>query len=146
MLSLERLQERASFWRSTLNLEHWQLDVELTEDIPEGCLASCEPSEQADRARILVCADLEERTSQEPGYALDYALVHEMFHMLLRDIDVTVEDMIELLGPLAGEGYKARWTHVQESAINRLTQLTLALYGKSCYASCDEDVDSEPDS
>lgn len=129
MLTLEALDERARYWSHALNLDHWNFDMELVEEIPDapGALARIEPSAQADRAAIQIVEDVEERMDEEPGFATDFALVHEFLHAHMRDCDEAVMALFGDLGFLASSGHRHRWTHAEENFINRLAHAIVCL-------------------
>lgn len=129
LLTPGALEDRARYWSNILNLDHWNFDFEIVEEVPDApnALARIEPSAQADRAAIQIVADVEDRVDEEAGFALDFALVHEFLHAHMRDCDEAASAMLGDLGYLASMGHRSRWTHAEENLVNRLAHAIVCL-------------------
>lgn len=122
------ITKRGRYWAERLNLSHWDIDVVMADQLSKpDTVAECYPSDDYDSATILLHQHLEMMSDQEPEDALDYTLIHELLHCHLRGCDQTVEGMLGVLGPLAGNGHRLRWSHEEEGLIDRLAQAILVL-------------------
>lgn len=132
-LTLATLRDRVAYWQhhpalSSLGLGAWDLSVEwLPEDNddPESPIASAEPHHYYDEGELKFSrAEIDNCTALE----VDRAIVHELLHIFMRDLDEAAEEQISLYFPFpAASGWRARVKHEREGFVDRMARTIVAL-------------------
>lgn len=111
---LVKYQELVAAWQQRLGLERWKIDVKIAEE-PMEAFAECNPSSQYEFATITFSPSLDPTQ-------IDATVVHELLHILTKDIDQLVEDARAQLHPQASFQVEKRYDHALESFVDRLAQ------------------------
>lgn len=125
------LEDRGQYWQHRMRLDHWKIRFRWTdaEEFEETQGGEAKLSEDYDRATISVAYNLEDRmktwnVSHDP---VDYILVHELMHVMLRGTDGVMRALLSTLGYVAGDGHRSRWHFEEENLADRVTEIILNL-------------------
>jgi hypothetical protein len=112
-----QLERTVRVWQRRLGLDAWKIDVDFSDPASEGCVASTLRSNDYDTATITWDAGW---ASWEPLYA-NQTVVHELLHLLTRDVDLVVDDARDQLHPDASALVEKRYRHETEGLVDRLS-------------------------
>jgi hypothetical protein len=120
-MTLAALEKRVARLQTALNLDHWNLDVKIVEemDYSPGAAACVIRSTDYDLAEIRVAQATLDTHSE---FELDVALAHELLHIHFRDLDNVTELMTEIVPEGARVAYTAWLAHEQEGVVDRLAR------------------------
>lgn len=127
---------RIDFWRKELEplgLMHWRFALDIEDDPQTGkgvsAAASVLTEDFYDTAQIVVAADSipDGRTSTE---ALDRYIVHELLHIVMRDLDQAIESIKDHLAPPAASQWEDRMEHEEEGVVDRIARAIVAMHYK----------------
>lgn len=118
---LETLGKRLDYWQRVcwpLGIQHWRINLDIVEETHGGpnAAASVRPADSYDTA------DLEFRASyieEASDYEIDCTIVHELMHIVMRDIDATVESVETWMPHATHVDFNERYCHEQEGLIDR---------------------------
>ena len=118
------LEKRLRFWQRALKLDHWTIAFEVVDECSTGPEASAcvFRSNDYDTADVQVRADVADKS----GFELDITIVHELLHILFRDYDEAVNDILSRLHDADHPVSKARMAHENEGVIDRLARLLVS--------------------
>jgi hypothetical protein len=107
-------------WQRRLGLERWQIVVDWDEPTDEAeALAEIEAESPYDYARLRLSPDW----SHWDRRWLNLTLVHELCHLLVRELWPAVESVEEFVPVPAWRVFRARFEHVEEQLVDRLATL-----------------------
>jgi len=120
-----KIHESIEYWVETLGLQHWEFTVEVVSEFDDGvdAEASCAAHAYYDQATLRFNKRLK-------GSEIDYCVVHELVHALMRDYDEAADDALQYLGYNIGRGFALRVNATKENLVDRVTRILLEL-GKS---------------
>lgn len=110
-------------WQVRLGLERWEVGIDWSKPCADENVAEAERSQFYDSAKVRV----------EPGWAKwspEYAeatIVHELLHMLHRDVDQAVYDIDGQLQRDAWIMAERRYRHAMEGFVDRMAQRLVEL-------------------
>lgn len=99
-------------WQDRLGLERWKIDVKVSAE-PLGGFADVQASSQYDFATVTFAAGIADEVAEQ-------TVVHELLHLLLRDLDAAMEDARSQLHPQASLQVEKRYEFAQEGFVDRL--------------------------
>lgn len=114
-------QDQVTLWQTRLGLERWKIDVKIAEE-PMEAYAECSPSAQYEFATITFSPNIE-------SSVVEATVVHELLHILTKDIDSVIEDARAQLHPQASFQVEKRYDHALESFVDRLAQRIVEIAG-----------------
>lgn len=114
------VHESIAYWSEQLLLSHWELQVVLDPGMDEDVMASCEPHPFYDQATLTFRSDIQDDQ-------IEYNVVHELVHVMLRDLDETTQAVMSILGYSAARGHILRHEHAEENLVDRLARVMLEL-------------------
>lgn len=121
---MDDLAERVTYWANVLaplGLQHWRITVEIVDE-PEGKAsadAAVNVSAYYDQATIQFAADrLEELTPEE----LDETIVHELIHVVNRDLWDAMTQPEYMFGKPAWSVHYDRIDHEMEGVVERVAR------------------------
>jgi len=103
-------------WQKRLKLDHWDVKVDWSRSPREDCYATTFRRNQYDIAEL--CFDSEYKT-----WASDFTeklIVHELLHLLTRDLDRVVNDLEEVMHLETFRLLDKRYEHEIEGVVDRL--------------------------
>lgn len=123
----EELERYVRTWQRRLGLDEWRIEINLDGDVPEHN----DEKAEASAIRSQVFDDAEVRFHPDwrmwSPYKLETVVVHELLHLVIRDLELIVDDVDGLLHrdvhDVIREGYRR---HV-EQAVDRLAHRLVRL-------------------
>ncbi len=124
-----QLKKRVAVWQQRMNLQHWRLTVDITDE-PRG-----KPSAAAGvtYSAFYDKADLEFQTeliAHESVHEIDCTIVHELVHIQLRDLDQTLWSITAHLAAPAEDVYEKAIERATEGFVDRIARVIVAGYSK----------------
>jgi hypothetical protein len=117
-----------AFWQGRLGLSHWKLAVDFGADpVTEHARAEIHTSIHYDEADIYVARDWQ-KWSKAEAHGL---MVHELMHLVCRDLDRVHADAEQLLHPEVWKAFDLRYQHEIEGVVDRLALRFVAMAGIS---------------
>ena len=122
------LLQRAKWWARLFGLDHWRIGI--TADAEERQLgktstARVRCSDHYDEAIIMIRGDKPRSglySVDALAYSQDQSLIHELLHLVFREMDATVDDVLALIpDEKVREVFQGRMTMRQEQVVERLT-------------------------
>lgn len=110
-------------WAPRLGLSHWEIDVTWDETLTDD-VANVVVESSYDGARITLRADLVEHPDAE---YVEATVVHELLHVVMRDLDATLPPVLDLLPRGAASLARARYEHESEGIVDRLATVLVRL-------------------
>lgn len=124
-MSKKALLEILDAWRERLHLDRWEIEVEFDhpEYAPADVYATIKPHDAYDSAKLKIAPGWEKWDRPHANRVV----VHELCHLLLRDVDEVA------LRALADENDFQRETYLnaQESTVERICQRFISLVGEA---------------
>lgn len=111
-------------WKGHLGLDGWKIAVEFA-TVPDTSYAEINGERSYDAAKLTISPAYGEWTE---NFA-EQTIVHELLHLLVRDIDNVVEDARSQLHPQASAQIEKRYDHEVEGFVDRLAIRIVALRG-----------------
>lgn len=123
-MTTAQLVKRVTFWQKKLGLDHWDIEVEVVESPHASgnsnlATAACWSSDTYDNAKIEIREDYAEWELED----LDQTIIHELMHIVTRDIDRTARLLREEIGASAWNLYSAVWDREIEGLVDRLAKI-----------------------
>jgi hypothetical protein len=115
-------------WAVRLNLQHWDIKV-MWDEPADQKIDTANIIRDYDYAKIHLAGNW-------PTWSKDIAqrtIVHELMHLVTRDLEQVCADMEEVLGRLAWAVFEKRHNHELEAVVDRMATVLVFLGG-------DEDV------
>ena len=117
-----------AYWKRRLGLSHWNIRLELDAEFdPDTTDAHVRWDWSYDNATVRLAPRVR-------GYAPEKAesvIVHELLHLVLRDLEVAVSEAGVQLPKKARRHFRDRWHHESEGVVERLAVLLTELGGRS---------------
>lgn len=117
------LQRRVQFWikkLAPLGLGHWEIDVEVLDNIEHDakgtCRAQIKSSPMYDEATI----EFNKAFVNSPD--IDYLIVHELLHAVMRDLDAAIHGLCGIVSRDAAVAFDLRVDHEEEGVIDRVAR------------------------
>ena len=123
-MTRKQIEATVSEWQTRLGLDGWKIAVQYA-DMPGEEWAKIEPFSAYDHATLTVSVGYMNWT---PAVA-NVTIVHELLHLLVRDIDAVVEDARSQLHPQASVQVEKRYEHEVEGFVDRLAARIVELGG-----------------
>ena len=123
-MTRKQIEATVRVWQTRLGLDGWKITVDYAET-PDDSYAEIKPDVAYDSATLIL----------SPGYVgwtpavANVTIVHELLHLLVRDIDATVEDARSQLHPQASAQVEKRYEHEVEGFVDRLAARIVELGG-----------------
>lgn len=121
--SLTKLAERVEFWADRLYLHGWEFDVEFAVR-PEGrsssWIACVKTDSQYDEATLQFN---KEKLKELKQTQIDVYIVHELLHVMMRDLDEAIESVMEFFSHREWTLWKERVDHEEEGLVMRLAEI-----------------------
>jgi len=124
LVTKAKIEATVREWQTRLGLDGWKITVEVA-DTPDDSYAEIKPDVAYDSATFIL----------SPGYVgwtpalANQTVVHELLHLLVRDIDAVVEDSRSQLHPQASVQVEKRYEHEVEGFVDRLAAKLVELGG-----------------
>lgn len=109
------IEQTVRAWQTRLGLDGWTIAIAFAE-IPDNSYSQIAPEDDYDRATLTISPS---HINWTQPFA-NQTIVHELLHLLVRDIDVMVEDAREQLHPQASAQIEKRYEHEIEGLVDRL--------------------------
>lgn len=119
------IEEIALTWRERLNLAHWTIRFSYPAEIEGDPLAETIGHDDYDHAEIRFSPSF-------PSWTREYAntvVVHELMHLVTRDLARACESLDELLSAGARSLFKSWFDHELEGVVDRTAALLVGLGG-----------------
>lgn len=104
-------------WQRRLGLERWRITLEFSDE-PEDFHAQVTPSAQYESAAVIFAPGYGARSDE----AVAHTVVHELLHVLLRDVDAVVSAATDQLHPQAAGQIDKRYAHEIEGFVDALAR------------------------
>lgn len=114
-LTKAQVEKIVRVWQGRLGLERWKIEVEFSNN-PADFYAEANPSVQYESCTLVFSPGWSELTVE----LVDQTVVHELLHLLHRDVDTAVEAARSQLHPQASGQIEKRYEHAMEGFIDRL--------------------------
>ena len=130
VLTERQLEKRVKFWVKRLHhlgLGHWRLDeVCIVGEIPEepGAVASVQTSHLYDNFRMLFRSDY---IAQADGPGIDETIVHELIHVVMRNLDRTYETVEEWMPKHTYDDFMVNVVMEREAFVERMARALYSL-------------------
>lgn len=114
-----KLEARLRHWQKYLRLDHWEIEIDYEGLVEEDTDAHVEINDQIDEAAISLCPVWRNWSDLRT----DVNLVHELIHVMMRDVDDLVEERLD--GTLSDETYRLfrrQYVVATEQFVNRLSR------------------------
>jgi hypothetical protein len=130
-----QLRKRVEFWQQKLGplgIAHWDIKelvvAEDEEDMPSGpAVASVFVPRHYDMFEIYFCAPQIELMADQ--HELDCTIVHELFHVAMRDLDEAINSAAEELHPRQAGEWGVRVHHERENLVDRAARAFVHVHG-----------------
>jgi len=124
-MTVEALIERVEYWQGILGLTHWTIKVELVEECDAGPhnSAAVRPSVYYTTADLQVT----ESAMEKDEYERDAIIVHELIHILFRDLTEASHVPLKFLNRDVAELYSDRLDFETEGVVDVLARSIAAL-------------------
>jgi hypothetical protein len=123
-MTKQKIEATVREWQTRLGLDGWKIAVQYA-DMPGEEWAKIEPFSSYDHASLTVSVGYPNWT---PAVA-NVTIVHELLHLLVRDIDAVVEDARSQLHPQASAQVEKRYEHEVEGFVDRLAARIVEIGG-----------------
>lgn len=129
-LSIDEAQTLVDLWAKRMGLNHWTIAVRLPQDRMDhdDAIFEVHRHENANRAIIyiapwLVNGEFESELEEINAEFLDAAIIHELGHILFRDVVFVIKDDIEeLMGQVAHELLMRTLSRTEERLVDQLAK------------------------
>lgn len=122
-MTKKRMELLVAAWARRLGLAHWEIKCDWKNEAPEDVLAQCRWSHDYDHASIRFDPAF---AGWAPRYA-EATIVHELIHVLARDLQVTLNTTVESL-PRGARGLAADLlNHEIEGVVDRLADAMVGM-------------------
>ena len=121
------LAERVEWWQKylvELGIAHWRIDCITITDELENANASVWVSSDYDTMAVRFDADFVEEASAQ---RLDEAIVHELLHVWMRDLDRAIDSAEDYLSAASRAEWSARIDHERENMVEQAARLIVRL-------------------
>ena len=125
-MTRKQIEATVSEWQTRLGLDGWKITVQYA-DMPGEEWAKIEPFSSYDQAALTISVGYPNWT---PAVA-NVTIVHELLHLLVRDIDAVVEDARSQLHPQASVQVEKRYEHEVEGFVDRLAARIVEIGGEA---------------
>lgn len=105
-------------WKKNLQLDHWLIEIVDEEPDNPDALASVMPAESYDRASLRFSSTWVDW----PAPFLERVVVHELLHIVFRDLVEAEQSIYDALSHDARVLYSRRLDHELEGVIDRLAE------------------------
>ena len=129
-MNRKQLKARVDHWRGVLHLDHWDMNIEVVtafDGSHDGAFARCLNEDDYDDTTLTFLDDWFRYASAAD---IDYAIVHEMLHVLMRDFDHAIDSIDRQLAPAVSEIWQEGVRHEREGIVDRLAKVIVALHGE----------------
>jgi len=130
------LLQRAKWWARLFGLDHWRIGITAdAEDrqLGETSTARVRCANYYDEAIVMIRGDKPRKglySVDALAYSQDKSLIHEFLHLVFREMDATVDDVLQLIpDDKVREVFQGRMTMRQEQVVEKLTQVFATLVG-----------------
>jgi len=116
-VTANQITKRVTFWKNELahlGLAHWDIDV-IIGGQDSDAYASIHPSDHYDSARIFVDPEISKEM-------LDRVVVHELMHLVTRDLWDALWEATENLSPGEQNVHRTRLRHEMEGVVDRVAR------------------------
>lgn len=120
---------RVDLWRSRhlpeLGLAHWDFHFEFDEnadDVKDGRGAGAEATIRVHRTYDTAFWNVPQESLTKDLPDIDKIIVHELLHVVMRDLNKAEYDMVEVVGGHMGDQFAERLEHEIEGVIERLSR------------------------
>lgn len=121
-MTRRQLEARIRQWQSRLGLAPWEIVVEHADE-PTDAWATTKSSPQYRRSTLTFDPALREAGAPKA----DLIIVHELLHVLMRDVDESFEAVAGQLHPQAVDLAAKRYYHAVEGFVDALAGAIIAL-------------------
>lgn len=112
--TVERLVKK---WQAKLGLDHWEIGIDWDAQCDQEAFMSITRMKSYDRATIEVSPDWGKWSDAET----EQRVVHELLHLVLREIDTIVFDHLDgHLSPAEHDIINSAYRHHSEGVVDRL--------------------------
>jgi hypothetical protein len=147
-LSRHQLRLQVEDWKQRLGLATWKITIKFADEVEfqsHGCLMFIERSEHYDRATLTVhngifdhtelpqCLErdaLEQLDSRGRSTFIEAIIVHELLHLLLRDLAETAALVSNELPPSILNTWNTAWLRTEEATVERAAVALVAAFGQ----------------
>ncbi len=125
-MTAKQLEDLVRLWQGRLGLEAWRLHIEIADLGDTTYFARSEPAKTGDEARLTfppwVLGRGQRPTNVLPAFEgeLEATVVHELLHLVLRDLDWAMEMLEGQLHRDLDSVFKASLNQTTERTIDRL--------------------------
>lgn len=119
-----KVEQAVRTWQTRLGLDGWTIRVEFAE-APDSAYAEVKPEAAYDNAVLTISPA---HVNWTPELA-NQTIVHELLHLLTRDLDAVVEDARAQLHPQASAQVEKRYEHEIEGFVDRLALRIVEIAG-----------------
>lgn len=129
-IKLAKRVERWQYRLTELGVGHWRIEcVTITspDGMPNGpdADASVQVSSQYDSYHVWFNEDFLARTNKR---RLDETIVHELMHVVMRDLDFAMDQVEDWLPPASYNDWTNLVQHEREAMVEKLARLVVRLY------------------
>jgi hypothetical protein len=119
-------------WQERLGLGSWDITVKVEPvEGQDNAWGACFPHDDYEVATIVIEPDV-------PGEQLERIIVHELLHLVVRDLDWSAHQLEETLGPIIGAMFNTQFEHELESVVDKLAVMLVKMW----YSGRNEEVPS----
>jgi hypothetical protein len=112
-------------WRNRLGLHEWTLHLDWDTEPEDGVLARVWKSDDYLHATIQLGKGWQKRRAVD----MEGTLVHELFHVALRDLSRVNDAVFVELEPQAQRIAERAWSHAEEAFVDRHAEALVAAFG-----------------
>lgn len=127
---LDILTDRVWYWIDVLEpmgLSHWRIDIEIV-DLPDGEASSAAAVRFSPSYDSAWMEFAEEAFFEKSDDEQDEIIVHELLHIVWRDINDAVYEPEYLFGKPAWTAFTSRYDHESEGVIDRTARAIVAAH------------------
>ena len=114
-MTRKQIEALVEAWKARLGLDGWKIAVEFP-TVPTASYSEVTVDGSYDSATLTVSPGFEAMTQK----VANQTVVHELLHLLIRDMDAVMEDARSQLHPQASAQVEKRYEHEVEGFVDRL--------------------------
>jgi hypothetical protein len=118
-------EERIDFWRvqlAPLGLSHWRFEFEYSDDLEDNTGGDADAGVRVHKSYDTAFWDVTKRLLEMDQAEVDKTIVHELMHVVMRDLNSVEQDMLEELGGRQAALLEERLEHEIEGLVERLAR------------------------
>lgn len=120
-----QLEKRLRRLQTAMNLDHWNIEVKFVDVCAdnEDAGAAVMRSPSYDAAEIHVST---KHTAELTDFEVDVTLAHELMHVLMRDYDAAINQVLEYVPEKQRAVFDAWLDHAEEGVVDRLARTVVS--------------------